>query len=309
MLLVIARGLFVACALSGFGAALFALTMPIARHVDARLRASIERQVRKIISLSLAAALVVGYAWLPLETHAVASTTNLAQTVTAIPTVLFDTRFGQVLAAGYCDCVRAGCEMARAEHFGRFARRPCRDARSWAQPCLCHGTHSLAAVADVAPDGCRRLARRAASASHRSPRGAARGRATRRQALLYPRYDLGQRACRHRAFSGDAAFGRTYGTHRNCLRRGVAVESRLVRTVDLDRRRQSLSLDTGVRRTGCREGQKGSRAHHWDRNCSRSLRGVCREPAQQPRAWNAYGNPRSVTPRLWPLARVLAKMA
>jgi len=95
MLLVVARSLFVACALSGFGAALFALTMPIARDVDSRLL--IERQVRKIMSMSLAGALVVGYAWLLLETHAVAGTTDLAQTVTAIPTVLFDTRFGQIL--------------------------------------------------------------------------------------------------------------------------------------------------------------------------------------------------------------------
>jgi putative copper export protein len=97
MLLVVVRGLFVACALSGFGAALFALTMPIARDVDSRLHASIERQVGKIMSLSLAGALVGGYAWLLLETHAVAGTTDLAQTVTAIPTVLFDTRFGQIL--------------------------------------------------------------------------------------------------------------------------------------------------------------------------------------------------------------------
>jgi len=97
MLLVVARSLFVACALSGFGAALFALTMPIARDVDSRLYASMERQVRKIMSMSLAGALVVGYAWLLLETHAVAGTTDLAQTVTAIPTVLFDTRFGQIL--------------------------------------------------------------------------------------------------------------------------------------------------------------------------------------------------------------------
>ena len=97
MLLVVARSLFVACALSGFGAALLALTMPIARDVDSRLHASMERQVRKIMSMSLAGALVVGYAWLLLETHAVAGTTDLAQTVTAIPTVLFDTRFGQFL--------------------------------------------------------------------------------------------------------------------------------------------------------------------------------------------------------------------
>ena len=97
MLLLVVRGLFVACALSGFGAALFALTMPIAWDVDSRLHASIERQVGKIMSLSLAGALVVSYAWLLLETHAVAVTTDLAQTVTAIPTVLFDTRFGQIL--------------------------------------------------------------------------------------------------------------------------------------------------------------------------------------------------------------------
>jgi hypothetical protein len=52
MLLLVVRGLFVACALSGFGAALFALTMPIAWDVDSRLHASIERQVGKIMSLS-----------------------------------------------------------------------------------------------------------------------------------------------------------------------------------------------------------------------------------------------------------------
>jgi copper resistance protein D len=98
MQLVLARGLFVACALSGFGAALFALTVPIAWQVNARGRASIERQVRKVISLSLAAALAFGYAWLLLETHALAGTADLAQTITAIPAVLFDTRFGQVLA-------------------------------------------------------------------------------------------------------------------------------------------------------------------------------------------------------------------
>jgi uncharacterized membrane protein len=73
--------------------------------------------------------------------------------------------------------MRDSCSMARAEQFGRFARRRGRDARSWAQPCLCHGAHPLAAAADVAPDGCRRRTRRAASAPHRSPRGAARDRA------------------------------------------------------------------------------------------------------------------------------------
>ena len=251
MLLVVARSLFVACALSGFGAALFALTMPIARDVDSRLHASMERQVRKIMSMSLAGALVVGYAWLLLETHAVAGTTDLAQTVTAIPTVLFDTRFGQILVLQALLIVCALAVVWRgAGHFGRFACRHCRNARSWAQPCLRHGAHSLAAVADAAPDSCRRLARRAASwcGRHRSmlrilPLSASLPSVRSQSACLPPP-----------RFFRDAAFGRTCGTHRHGLRRGVAIESRLVRSVDRDRRRQSFSLDAGVRRTGRREG-------------------------------------------------------
>ena len=159
-------------------------------------------------------------------------------------------------------------------------------------------------VADAAPDSCRRPARRAASwcGRHRSmlrilPPSASLPSVRSQSACLPPP-----------RFFRDAAFGRTCGTHRHGLRRGVAIESRLVRSVDPDRRRQSLSPDAGVLRTGRGEGQEGSRAQHWHRNCSRSLRGVCREPTQQPRAWNAYGT-RPLTPSLWPLTRVLAKMA
>jgi putative copper export protein len=97
MLLVLARALFLGGVLSGFGAALFALMIPLTRHIDAWLRASIEQQVHRTMALSFAAALVAACAWLVLQTHAVVGTSNLAQTVTAIPTVLFDTRFGQVL--------------------------------------------------------------------------------------------------------------------------------------------------------------------------------------------------------------------
>ena len=65
MLLLVVRGLFVACALSGFGAALFALTMPIARDVNSRLHASTERQVGKIMSLSLVGALICARSVVP----------------------------------------------------------------------------------------------------------------------------------------------------------------------------------------------------------------------------------------------------
>ena len=67
------------------------------------------------------------------------------------------------------------------------------------------------------------------------------------------------------------------------------VEDMVVKVVRLVSH-QSLSPDAGVRRTGRQEGQEGSRAQHWHRNCS------------------SYGT-RPLTPSLWPLTRVLAKMA
>jgi putative copper resistance protein D len=93
-LVVIARGLFVACALSGFGAALFATTLmaPV-------IEGPIERRVRSVMRLSLATALPIGLAWLALEARSMAGARTLAETVAAIPEVLFHTSFGYVLAS------------------------------------------------------------------------------------------------------------------------------------------------------------------------------------------------------------------
>src|SRR5262249_39466458 len=154
--------------LSGFGAALFELTVPIARHINARERSPIERQVRKVISLSLAAALVFGHAWLLLETHALAGTTDLAQTVTAIPAVLFDTRFGQVpalqaVASGaavtaVCGSLRGNCRELAKKSRARNAAAVV-DGAKWrdeeisrsqitalAVPCVCLGCASSTLV-------------------------------------------------------------------------------------------------------------------------------------------------------------------
>ena len=98
MLLVLARALFVGCALPGFGATLFALMTPVARRLDARQDVAIERHVREVMQWSLAAALVFGCVWLVLQTQSVAGTADLAQTLMAVPAVLFSTRFGQALA-------------------------------------------------------------------------------------------------------------------------------------------------------------------------------------------------------------------
>jgi putative copper resistance protein D len=194
--------------LSGFGAALFALTMPIARDVDSRLHASIERQVGKIMSLSLAGALVVGYAWLLLETHAVAGTTDLAQTVTAIPTVLFDTRFGQILVL---QALAIACALAAV-----WRGRDILAASLAGTAVMLEAGHSHAfAMAHIPLLLSQMLHLTAAGAwlggllpllvvVREAPLDAAHLAGP---ALLYPRYDLGQRACRHRALQGTLLSG------------------------------------------------------------------------------------------------------
>jgi putative copper resistance protein D len=99
-LLVAARGLFVACVLSGFGAALFAQTLmkPVGQGLDAKARGLIEDRVRDVTRLSLMAALLVGIPWLVLEAKAMAGASTLAETIAAIPEILLHTSFGQVLA-------------------------------------------------------------------------------------------------------------------------------------------------------------------------------------------------------------------
>jgi len=100
MLLVLLRGLFVACALSAFGAALFgaALLKGVSADLDAASRALIERRVRMVMRASLAAALPVALIWLALEARTMSGATTLSEWDAAIPVVLLHTSFGQVLA-------------------------------------------------------------------------------------------------------------------------------------------------------------------------------------------------------------------
>jgi len=144
--------------------------MAIARDVDSRLHASIERQVRKITSISLAGALVVGYAWLLLETHTIAGTTDFTQTVTAIPTVLFDTRFGQILVlqALAIACARVAVWRGRDILAASLAGTAVSSKQGTAMPSPWRT--SPTAVGDAAPDSRRRLARRVASPSDRGAR-------------------------------------------------------------------------------------------------------------------------------------------
>jgi putative copper resistance protein D len=99
MLLALMRGLFVAGALSSFGASLFTkfILLPVAGEFDAEPSKMVSRRLRAIMAGSLGVALLAGIAWLILQTQAMAETQSFAETIAVVPTVLFGTRFGQVL--------------------------------------------------------------------------------------------------------------------------------------------------------------------------------------------------------------------
>jgi copper resistance protein D len=99
ILAVVARGLFLASLLSGFGAALFAVALmrPVVKALDTNARELLEGRVRRVVWFSLAAALPFGVAWLALEAKAMSGASTLAETLAAMPEVLLHTSFGRVL--------------------------------------------------------------------------------------------------------------------------------------------------------------------------------------------------------------------
>jgi putative copper export protein len=81
----LARGVHLAALLSAFGALLF-------RSVVAA-----DRRALHIARASLVAAIVTAAVWLAIETASIADASGAAEIVQAMPTVLFDTRFGNIL--------------------------------------------------------------------------------------------------------------------------------------------------------------------------------------------------------------------
>ena len=85
MLLALMRGLFVAGALSSFGASLFTkfILLPVAGEFDAEPSKMVSRRLRAIMAGSLGVALLAGIAWLILQTQAMAETQSFAETIAA----------------------------------------------------------------------------------------------------------------------------------------------------------------------------------------------------------------------------------
>ena len=99
-LLALVRGSFVAGVLSSFGSALFlaALATALFNRIQGGMARTLARQCRCVVWCSLVAAFVAGLAWLVFETSVIVDTESFTQAMTTVPSVLSDTRFGQVLA-------------------------------------------------------------------------------------------------------------------------------------------------------------------------------------------------------------------
>jgi putative copper export protein len=104
------RAAFVASVLSSVGIVLFLsmLMPPVARRLEPSAVCLIERQCRTVAWGSLLAASVACLLWLVLQTGAIVDAETISQAVAAAPTVLFETRFGQVLAAQALALLGAG---------------------------------------------------------------------------------------------------------------------------------------------------------------------------------------------------------
>jgi putative copper export protein len=101
LLLLLARGTFLAALFSAFGASLFiSFVAPQGlKLVGARDAEAIERRCLRLVRVSFAAALVAVLGWLVLETSDMTDAANATDVLAALPGVLFETSFGHDLTA------------------------------------------------------------------------------------------------------------------------------------------------------------------------------------------------------------------
>lgn len=141
VLLALVRGAFVASVLSSFGAALFLslLAPTLLRRLHGGTAGTLARNCRRVVWCSLVAAFVAGPAWLVFETAVIVDAKSFVQAVAAVPSVLSDTRFGQVLALQALALFGAAAAMA-----SRRPRSPTAAACLSGIACLVEAGHSHA---------------------------------------------------------------------------------------------------------------------------------------------------------------------
>lgn len=100
LLLALMRGLFVAALFSSFGALLFqSFIAPAAQTMSAGNALALDRRDLVLTHRSLLAAALLLLGWLVLQAAAIADAGNVSEALAAIPTVLWNTSFGKILAA------------------------------------------------------------------------------------------------------------------------------------------------------------------------------------------------------------------
>jgi hypothetical protein len=93
------RGLFVAALFSTFGASLFRITIaPAALNLGGAEATEVDRYCLRIAHWSTLMAALVMLAWLALESGMIADAETAGQALTAIPSVMWSTSFGHILA-------------------------------------------------------------------------------------------------------------------------------------------------------------------------------------------------------------------
>ena len=172
-LLALVRGSFVAGLLSSFGSALFlaALAPALFKRIQGGMAGTLARRCQCVVWGSLVAAFVAGLAWLLFETRVIVDAESFIQAMATVPSVLLDTRFGQILALQCLALFGAAVAMASRRSRGPTAAAvlPVSLAcRSGAQPRLCHVTWAerAASVASVAFARGGRVARWPSAAVH-----------------------------------------------------------------------------------------------------------------------------------------------
>src|SRR5437763_920117 len=101
ILLALTRGLHVAALLSLLGATLARayLAPPALARASAADARAVERDMRRLVRVSLLLAIVGGLLWLPFLAAEMAGAANASTALAAIPDVLIYTRAGQAFAA------------------------------------------------------------------------------------------------------------------------------------------------------------------------------------------------------------------
>ena len=94
------RGAHVAALLSLFGTLVFLTLVVPSAMAEATVEAPhLRRRLLRLARISAALALIIGVAWLTVESAVIAGTESIAMTLHAVPVVAFRTQFGQWLLA------------------------------------------------------------------------------------------------------------------------------------------------------------------------------------------------------------------